>query len=113
MHPAHSTIEYDQRRRKQLQSRMPRMLKVKLYIYSAQSSHGCSSEWMLSNVIVTVKSSVKISSTHFFPPSGMENVPDFVHLVGETVNVTVKSLVKKTYTQYCCVFFRIAHIDVY
>jgi hypothetical protein len=28
----------------------------------------------------------------------MENVPDFVHLVGETVNVTVKSLVKKTYT---------------
>ncbi len=23
----------------------------------------------------------------------MENVPDFVHLVGETVNVTVKSLV--------------------
>ncbi len=35
----------------------------------------------------------------FFPPSGMENVPDFVHQVGETVNVTVKSLVKSTTTQ--------------
>ena len=35
----------------------------------------------------------------FFPPSGMENVPDFVHLVGETVNVTVKSLVKSTTTR--------------
>jgi hypothetical protein len=35
----------------------------------------------------------------FFPPSGMENVPDFVHLVGETVNVTVKSLVKYTTTR--------------
>jgi hypothetical protein len=31
----------------------------------------------------------------FCPSSGMENVPDFVHLVGWTVKVTVKSLVKK------------------
>jgi hypothetical protein len=30
----------------------------------------------------------------------MENVPDFVHLVGETVNVTVKSLVKSTNTHW-------------
>ena len=29
-----------------------------------------------------------------FCPRGVENVPDFVHLVGETANVTVKSLVK-------------------
>ena len=35
----------------------------------------------------------------FCPSSGVENVPDFVHLVGETANVTVKSLVKKKYTQ--------------
>ena len=34
----------------------------------------------------------------FFPSSGVENVPDFVHPVGETVNVTVKSMVKSTTT---------------
>ena len=34
----------------------------------------------------------------FFPSSGVENVPDFFHPVGATVNVTVKSMVKKKYT---------------
>ena len=35
----------------------------------------------------------------FFPSSGVENVPDFFHPVGATVNVTVKSMVKKKYTR--------------
>jgi hypothetical protein len=34
----------------------------------------------------------------FFPPM-MENMPDFVHLVGWTVKVTVKSLEKSTTTR--------------
>jgi hypothetical protein len=37
-----------------------------------------------------------------FPCSGVENVPDVVHLEGEAVNVTAKLSVKSTTTPHYC-----------